>query len=268
LLEQLEKFGSKATFFVVGEIARTHPRLIKAIADAGHELASHSWDHRRLHWQTPEGFRKDIRRCRYALEELTGLPVFGFRAPTFSLVTATAWALDILAEEGFAYDSSIYPVWHDRYGVPRAPRGPFRAKGAKEEILELPLATWRTMRLNIPAGGGGYFRILPLCFMELALKQAKSVGPAGLSVLYFHPWEFDPDQTRLPLGRLNKLRTYLGLNHSRERFTTLLSRHRFGRAIDAAKTLDSIMDTLPCYPVWKQGVGVEEASFHPERSFA
>jgi polysaccharide deacetylase family protein (PEP-CTERM system associated) len=183
------------------------------------------------------------------LEEVTGRPVFGFRAPTFSIVAKTAWALDILAEEGFAYDSSIYPIWHDRYGVPRAPRGPFRAKGEKEEILELPLATWRTLRTNIPVGGGGYFRFLPLFFMERALRQLSGKASAAAAVLYFHPWEFDPKQNRLPLGWMNRFRTYVGLRRSQQRFVTLLSRHRFVRALDVAKRLDSRLETLPSFAV-------------------
>jgi polysaccharide deacetylase family protein (PEP-CTERM system associated) len=249
LLEQLEQTEIKATFFVVGEITRKHPGLVRAMARAGHEVASHSWDHKRLHHLTPASFRKDLRQSRYALEQVTGQAVVGYRAPTFSLVARTAWALDVLAEEGFAYDSSIYPVWHDRYGVPGAPRGPFRAMGQTEEILELPPATLRAMRTNIPVGGGGYFRFLPLFFMERAIRQARASASPAVSVLYFHPWEFDPQQNRLPLGWLNRLRTYVGLSRSRDRFAKLLARHRFVRAIDVAKHLDLRLGELPGFMV-------------------
>jgi len=253
LLDQLDGLEIKATFFVVGEIARSHPGLVGAMAKAGHEVASHSWDHRRLHHHTPASFRRDLRKSRNALEQVTGRPVLGYRAPTFSLVARTAWALDILAEEGFAYDSSIYPIWHDRYGVPRAPRGPFRAEGMNCEMLELPPATLRALRTNIPVGGGGYFRLLPLFFMERALRQVRANCSPAVAVLYFHPWEFDPDQNRLPLGWLNKLRTYVGMSRSRARLASLLSRHRFVRAIDVAQRLDSRWEVLPRF-----AVGTEE----------
>jgi polysaccharide deacetylase family protein (PEP-CTERM system associated) len=252
ILDQLDEHQAKATFFVVGQIARSHPDLVKAMARAGHEIASHSWEHRRIHSMTPAEFREDVRKSKDALEQLTGLPVLGFRAPTFSVVEKTAWALDVLAELGFAYDSSIFPVWHDRYGVPRAPRGPFRARGMKSEILELPLATWRTLWTNLPVGGGGYFRLLPLFFMELAIRQAqKNLHPA-LVMLYFHPWEFDPDQERLPLSSMNHLRTYVGLGRSRGRLGTLLARHRFVRAIDAAEAIGSQYELLPRFMVSRE----------------
>jgi polysaccharide deacetylase family protein (PEP-CTERM system associated) len=249
LLEQLAQLEIKATFFVVGEIARSHPRLVQAMATAGHEVASHSWDHRRLHHHTPSGFRRDLRKSKDVLEQVSGQAVVGYRAPTFSLVRRTAWAIDILAEEGFAYDSSIYPIWHDRYGVPQAPRGPFRAQGSREEMLELPLVTLRALRTNIPVGGGGYFRLLPLCFMERGLRQVEANSNPPVAVVYFHPWEFDVNQNRLPLGWINRLRTYIGIKRSRVRLAALLSRHSFGRAIDVARALDSQLELLPRFAV-------------------
>ena len=141
--------------------------------------------------------------------------MLGFRAPTFSVVAETAWAVDVLAEMDFSYDSSIYPVWHDRYGVPEAPRGPFRVRGHEHELLELPPATLRVLGTNIPVGGGGYFRLLPLFLMRKALEQVKQTCEPPVSVLYFHPWEFDPRQRRLPLGRLSAFRTYVGIARSR-----------------------------------------------------
>ena len=143
LLEQLDRHGIHATFFVVGQLARDEPALVRAIHDAGHEVASHGWDHRRVLSMNPESFREDLRRSRDALEQITGAAVVGYRAPTFSVVRLTAWAIDVLAEEGFLYDSSIYPVRHDRYGVPHAPRTPFLARGHDREILEIPPATLR-----------------------------------------------------------------------------------------------------------------------------
>src|SRR5438067_4975912 len=157
LLDRLAEHDIRATFFVVGEIARHSPELVRAIHRAGHEVASHSWDHQRVHRLTPAQFRADVRRSKDALEQVTGERVVGYRAPTFSVVRQTAWALDVLAEEGMLYDSSVYPVRHDRYGVPGAPRSPFLARGVRHTLLELPPATLRLFGVNAPMGGGGYF---------------------------------------------------------------------------------------------------------------
>ncbi len=176
LLDQLARFDVRATFFIVGEIARHSPALVRAIHGAGHEVASHGWDHQRVLTMTPESFRADIRQSKEALEDVIGEPVRGYRAPTFSVMRQTAWALDVLAEEEMAYDSSIYPVRHDRYGVPAAPRAPFRARGERHSILELPPATLRLFGVNTPMGGGGYFRLFPLLLTEWALRQARLVS--------------------------------------------------------------------------------------------
>lgn len=238
LLEQLDQSNIKATFFVVGQIARDNPALVRDIADAGHEVASHGWDHRRVHRFTPATFREDIRQSKDALEQVTGQAVVGYRAPTFSIVAQTAWAIDVLAEEDMVYDSSVYPVRHDRYGVPDAPRFPFLAHGVHHSLLELPVATLRWLGWNLPVGGGGYFRLLPLSLMERALRQIGLHGSPPVATLYFHPWEFDPEQFRLPLGRLSRFRTYVGINRSRHRLATLLGKYGFTRAIDVAKQLD------------------------------
>src|SRR5262245_36843968 len=136
ILDQLDRFGQKATFYVVGQLARAQPDLVRAMHRAGHEVSSHGWDHRRVHVMSPAEFRDDVRHSKDALEQITGAPVLGYRAPTFSVMRQTAWALDVLAEQGLAYDSSIYPVRHDRYGVADAPRGPFLAHGERHMILE------------------------------------------------------------------------------------------------------------------------------------
>jgi polysaccharide deacetylase family protein (PEP-CTERM system associated) len=247
LLETLDEFDIRATFFVVGQVAETDPALVRAIHRAGHEVASHSWDHRRIHGLSPAAFRADVRRSKRALEQVTGEAVVGYRAPTFSIVRQTIWALDVLAEEGLRYDSSIYPVRHDRYGIPRAPRAPFLARGHDHTILEIPPATLRLLNLNIPVGGGGYFRLLPLALMERALHQVQRDCRPAVAMLYFHPWEFDPDQERLPLSGLSRFRTYVGIDRSRDRLRTLLARHRFARARDVADNLDSFRLALPCF---------------------
>ncbi len=249
VLDQLDQANVKATFFIVGQIAEHNPALVRAIHRARHEVASHGWDHRRVLNLTPASFRQDIRQSKDALEQVTGQAVLGYRAPTFSVVRQTAWALDVLAELGMAYDSSIYPVRHDRYGVPGAPRAPFLAKGRHHSLLELPPATLRLLKMNLPMGGGGYFRLFPLCFTEWAIRQTKRHCSPPVAMLYFHPWEFDPDQLRLPLGRLSRFRTYVGIKRSRSRLAALLSRHRFARAIDVAKRLDSRRDLLAGFAV-------------------
>jgi polysaccharide deacetylase family protein (PEP-CTERM system associated) len=249
LLDVLDEHAIKATFFVVGETARDNPSLVRRMAERGHEVASHSWEHRRVHTLTPATFREDLRRSKDVLEQLTGQAVLGYRAPTFSIVRQTAWALDVLAEERFLYDSSIYPVRHDRYGVPAAPRTPFCARGEHASILELPPALLRVCGVNVPTGGGGYFRLLPLAFMERTLRQVRRRCTPPVAVLYFHPWEFDPEQARLPLGRVSRFRTYCGIGRSRQRLVTLLGRHRFVRAVDVAMNLVHPATLLPTYAV-------------------
>ena len=253
LLEQLAEQGIQATFFVVGELACDQPELVKEIHRAGHELASHGWDHRRVHHFTPQAFREDLRRSKEVLEDLTGAPVLGYRAPTFSVVRQTAWALDVLVEEGMIYDSSIYPVRHDRYGVPEAPRGPFLARGAAETILELPPATLRLLRANLPVGGGGYFRLLPLGVLEHALAQTARETDPAVVMFYFHPWEFDSRQARLPLRMLSGFRTYVGIHRTRPRLARFISRRpqgTFARAIDVARSLRC--QSLPSFTLGRQ----------------
>lgn len=239
LLDQLAERAVLATFFVVGEIAEVNPGLVRAIAEAGHEVASHSWNHQRVHHFTPATFRADVLRSKYALEQVAGTAVVGFRAPTFSIVRQTLWAIDVLAEMGMLYDSSIYPVRHDRYGVPDAPRWPFLARGETCSLLELPPATWRVLGANLAVGGGGYFRLFPLAVMRRGIAQTLRQGQPPVAMLYFHPWEFDPEQERLPLSRLSRFRTYVGLTRARERLEALLNQHVFERAVDVAEMLDS-----------------------------
>jgi polysaccharide deacetylase family protein (PEP-CTERM system associated) len=247
LLDELAQHGIRATFFVVGEVALSHPELIRAMHAAGHEVASHGWDHRRVHRLTPAEFRDDVRRSTERIEDLTGTAVMGYRAPTFSIMRETAWAIDVLADLGLRYDSSIYPVRHDRYGVAAAPRFPFRVRGQDHTLLEIPPATLRLGGVNLPVGGGGYFRLLPLWLMERALAQVRRDGRPPVTMLYFHPWEFDPDQPRLPLGRLSRFRTYVGTGRSRKRLGVLFGRHQFSRAMDAARAIECSGQSLPLF---------------------
>jgi len=247
LLEQFAGAKAQATFYIVGEIARSHPALVRDIVAAGHEIGSHSWDHRMVHRLTPEEFREDLRRSKDALEQAGGCPVVGYRAPTFSIGRRTPWAIDGLVECGFEYDSSIFPVRHDRYGIPDAPRGPFLAKGESHAILELPLLTYRFAGANLPVAGGGYFRLFPLAMMRAGLNQAARTPPPAAGMLYFHPWEFDPEQPRLPLNRLARWRTYVGMGKTTRRLASLLESFQFVRAIDAARAIRASGVELPSF---------------------
>jgi polysaccharide deacetylase family protein (PEP-CTERM system associated) len=245
LLESLERRRIKATFFVLGHLALDCPEIVRSIHGAGHEIASHGWGHRRLHGLDPVSFREDVRSSKQALEDLTGQEVLGYRAPTFSIVRRTAWAIDVLAELGFLYDSSIFPVRHDLYGVPEAPRSPYLVEGPSKSLLEIPPLTWRLPGINLPVAGGGYFRLFPPFVMEHAIRQARRSGSQSATMLYFHPWEFDPDQPRLPLRRLSRFRTYVGIRTSRRRLEALLGRHQFTHAAGVAHRLDLERHVLP-----------------------
>jgi polysaccharide deacetylase family protein (PEP-CTERM system associated) len=264
LLDQLAAAGNvSATFYVVGQIAETHPRLVRAIADAGHEIGSHSHSHTRVHRLTPRAFREDLRRSVDALQQVTGRPVFGFRAPTFSVTRATDWAVDALIESGLRYDSSVFPVRHDRYGVSDAPRHPFWLEGEAGRILELPLLTLRLMGRNVPVAGGGYFRLFPPALMRAGLRQLPADAAVGM--LYFHPWEFDPDQPRLPLARVSRWRTYVGVGKTTDRLNELLTRYRgrFRRAIDVAEELEDQADRLPRFRLAVDPAAVINSVYSP-----
>ncbi len=227
LLSLFDRHSQHGTFFILGHVAQRHPRLAARIAAQGHEIASHGSGHDRLHRLTPTSFREDVLACKQLLEDQTGQPVQGYRAPTFSVVPQTAWAIDVLADLGFAYDASIFPVRHPWYGVPAAPDRPFwvQARSGGPTLLEVPPLTW-SIRLGpmgprkLAVAGGGYFRLLPLGLMRRGLAQAAAQGRPA--VLYFHPWEFDPDMPRMPLPLLNRIRTYTGLKRATRRLERIM----------------------------------------------
>lgn len=226
ILEVLADHHTQATFFVLGWVAQHDKKLVDTIARQGHEIASHGMSHEMLNRLTPNDFRRELQDSRRRLEDISGQRVIGYRAPTFSITRKTAWALDILADEGFLYDSSIFPVHHDRYGVPDAPTEPHKAIGPDgASILELPPLTMRLFGTNWPVGGGGYLRILPVRMIDLALKKAKAKQNHGM--LYLHPWEFDPDQPILPMSRPSRWRHRVGLRHTEKKLRWLLQRHKF-----------------------------------------
>jgi polysaccharide deacetylase family protein (PEP-CTERM system associated) len=232
LLDLFDERGVKATFFTLGWVAERHKGLVAEIARRGHEVASHGHGHEMLTTLDPERFRADLRRARAALEDAAQERVLGYRAPTWSIVPATEWALDVLVEEGYLYDSSVFPVRHDRYGDPAAPIVPHLRRRAAGAIVELPPLVLRALGTNWPAAGGGYLRLLPLWYTRAAIRQAAREGRPA--VLYLHPWEVDPGQPRLKVGWLKGLRHYAGLAGMKARLAAALREGSFGRAVDLA----------------------------------
>ena len=229
ILELLGTYGARATFFVLGCLADEHPSLVKQIAAAGHEVASHGWDHRRVTHQTPQQFRDSVRRSKELLEDLSGGPVLGFRAPSFSIVPGLEWAIDILIEEGYRYDSSLFPVRRPGYGYVHGRRDPHWLERPPGRLLEIPPATLRRWGQNLPAAGGAYFRLLPYRLVRQALAEYQRRRLPG--TFYIHTWELDPDQPRLPVSWLTRIRHYGGLHRTIPRLRRLLSEFAF-TAID------------------------------------
>jgi polysaccharide deacetylase family protein (PEP-CTERM system associated) len=226
-LELLARHGHRATFFILGWVAEREPGLVREVAAAGHELACHSHLHRPLYRLTPREFRDDLRRSRDAIENASGTKIFGFRAPTFSITRESLWALEVLAEENFEYDSSIFPVRHDFYGIPEAPRWiHLKQLPSGRSIWEIPPSTVRIGRTNVPFGGGGYLRHLPMVFSRWAIKTVHGCDRQPV-IVYFHPWELDPDQPRLTGSWKSRLRHYRGLRKTAERLDEILSRGQF-----------------------------------------
>ena len=227
ILDLFEKHGWRATFFVLGWVAEREPALLRDIAEAGHELGCHSYAHRRVFSLRPEEFREDLRRARGLIEDAAGVRILGYRAPTFSIVHGSLWALEILAEEGFLYDSSIFPIHHDLYGYPDFPRFLQRVQLASgREFFEVPMSTIRWAGLNWPLGGGGYLRLLPMSYTHWAMRRIHRQDRQSV-ILYFHPWELDPDQPRLEGSWKSKLRHYTGLSKMEWRLEKLLGRGRY-----------------------------------------
>ncbi|MBS0327162.1 MAG: DUF3473 domain-containing protein [Proteobacteria bacterium] len=235
ILELLSDAGAKATFFTLGWVAERYPELVRRIADGGHELASHGFAHQRATEQSADEFRADIALAKAILEDIGGREVRGYRAPSFSIGKTNPWAFDAISEAGYRYSSSLYPIRHDHYGVPDAPRF---AHEVRPGLLEVPAATVRLFSANWPAGGGGYFRLLPYAVSRWSLRRinARDGRPA---MFYFHPWELDPEQPRIDgPGLKTRFRHYLNLHRMAPRIACLLRDFRWDRAdrvfLDAA----------------------------------
>jgi polysaccharide deacetylase family protein (PEP-CTERM system associated) len=230
LLAVMDRRGVCGTFFTVGWVAERHPGMMRRIAAAGHEVASHTYDHVRITHQTPAAFRESVRRTKGILEDVTGTPVLGFRAPSFSIVRGTEWALDVLIEEGHRYDSSLFPVSRSGYGYVGGGRDPYWIPRPAGRIAEFPPATLRVLGRTLPAAGGAYFRILPYGLVRSALRSAEARGVPG--TFYIHPWEWDPRQPRFRVPMLTRVRHYRGQSAVLGRIERLLDEFRFTRILD------------------------------------
>jgi polysaccharide deacetylase family protein (PEP-CTERM system associated) len=244
ILNVLDRTATRATFFVLGWVAERHPALVEAIRDAGHEVGCHSYWHRLVYQQTPEEFRQDLCRARDVLQDILGERVHAYRAPSFSITRDSLWALDILLEEGFTIDSSVYPTVHDRYGLAGTPTQPYQLERPAGTLWEVPLAIRKVCGFPLAVGGGGYFRLYPYWFTRQALAALNRHGQPF--VTYVHPWELDPDQPRLAPGRLRAFRHYVNLHRTEPRLRRLLRDFRFGpvsEVLGRLRTADAA--TLP-----------------------
>jgi len=243
LLELLARHQARATAFVLGWVAERQPELIRSIARAGHEIASHGWDHARVTHQTPLQFRESVRRTKDVLEDITGTPVVGFRAPSFSIVPGREWALDILIEEGYRYDSSLFPVRRPGYGYPNGSPDPYWLGRPAGRLAEVPPTTLHWWGLRLPAAGGAYFRLLPYGVVRAALRRCERRGVPG--TFYIHPWELDPAQPRLDVSWPTRVRHYGGLRRTAERLQWLLAEFRFTAIGDTVAALSAAPATCP-----------------------
>lgn len=228
ILGLLDSAGIKATFFTLGWIAERYPAMVRRVVEQGHELASHGYGHERASDLTAEGFKEDIGRSKALLEEIGGQAVLGYRAPSFSIGTDNLWTLDTLLQAGYRYSSSIYPIRHDHYGMPDAPRFAFYPNG-EGSLLELPITTVRLMNRNLPAGGGGYFRFFPYALSRW-LMQRVNQRDGKSAIFYFHPWELDPGQPRQQnIGMKTRFRHYVNLGRMESRLKALMRDFKWDR---------------------------------------
>lgn len=227
ILDLFAEHQVKATFFTLGWVAERHPELVKKIVAGGHEIASHGWEHVRVSTQTPVEFRRDIERTRKFLQDLSGEPVLGYRAASYSIGPGEAWAWEQLAQAGYRYSSSVVPIRHDLYGMPDSPRFAFNTAGG--QLLEIPITTVPLAGRNVNCGGGGWFRLFPYAFSRWALSRVNTVDRQA-GIFYFHPWEIDPQQPRpRGLGIRTRFRHYLNLERTYNRLQNLLGDFRWGR---------------------------------------
>lgn len=225
LLKIFDDSNLQATFFVLGWVAERFPGLVRDIHDAGHEIASHGYGHRLIYDLTPSAFREDVHRAKEVLESTIDAPVYGYRAPSYSVTSRSLWALDVLIEQGYRYDASIFPIHHDRYGIPISSRHPYLLT-RQAELYEAPASTVRWGPFNLPIGGGGYFRILPYAWTHWGIKRLNETERSP-AIFYLHPWEIDPEQPRLRASALGQFRHYFNLAQTEPRLRALIRDFQF-----------------------------------------
>ena len=249
ILEILDRHQARATFFFLGWIAERMPNLVSEVRKAGHEIGSHGYDHRLLSDLGEAGFREDVTKTNRILTDITGSSPQVFRACTWSITERTPWAFDILSEEGFRLDSSVFPVWHPDYGVPGAPTTPYRVVGTRGELVEFPPLTWTVLGRQVPVGGGGYLRLLPLRFLRWGLAQQERRGWPGC--VYLHPWEIDPEQPRKNLGGMRGFRHYVNLARTAGKLGALLQRYEFVSLSEAVESVAGKLRSDPPVALWE-----------------
>jgi polysaccharide deacetylase family protein (PEP-CTERM system associated) len=255
LLDIFAAHHVSATCFMLGWVAERHPSLVRAIQDAGHEVACHGYGHRLVYQSTPREFRADVRRAKQLLEDLSGTEVVGYRAPSFSIIKSCLWALDILGEEGFRYDSSIFPIWRQRYGIPNANRFPHRWTTRNGgALVQFPVSTFRACGVNLPLGGGGYFRVLPYALSRWAIGQLNR-AEGRPAVMYIHSWEIDAEQPRVPGPLLARIRHYVNLHSTEAKLRRLLTDFPFA-------TLGSLLENMNGSAKWS--MPSPKKTTHPE----
>ncbi|HTM31099.1 MAG TPA: XrtA system polysaccharide deacetylase [Vicinamibacterales bacterium] len=242
LLHLFEKNGVRATFFVLGWVAERYPQLVRRIHEDGHEIASHSYDHGLVYERTPESFRLDLQRARVAIEQACGVQVRGYRAPSYSVTERSLWAVEVLVSEGYEYDSSIYPIRHDRYGIPHWDRHIHQIQSAEGALWELPGSTVCHMGINLPIGGGGYFRLLPYWWTRYGIQTLNDVERRP-AIFYLHPWEVDPGQPRLNGRLMSRFRHYHNLGVTETRLRRLLKDFRFGTVSEVLAEVERAPET-------------------------
>lgn len=237
LLDLFDKHQVKATFFVLGWVAEREKGLVNEIVNRGHEVASHGYSHQLVYNQTPETFREETVRSKGILEEITQSPVLGYRAASYSITNKSLWALDILEELGFEYDSSIFPIRHDRYGIPDAPDHPHKIKTTNGgSLIEFPLTVASILGFRLPVAGGGYFRLYPYTLSKMGLKQINRKKKPF--IFYLHPWEIDPEQPRIEVGWFSRFRHYNNLHKTESRLGRLMEKFNFTSVKDVLAAID------------------------------
>jgi polysaccharide deacetylase family protein (PEP-CTERM system associated) len=240
ILDLLEHHRVQATFFILGWVAERHPVIVRQIATAGHEIGCHSYAHQLVYNLTPEAFREDTRRAQVAIEDACGISARVYRAPSYSITAKSMWALEILVECGFSHDSSIYPIVHDRYGIPQFGRRVQILRTASGPICEVPIATVKLLGNRVsPVGGGGYLRLLPYSYTAAGIRRINNHDSMP-ACIYFHPWEIDPDQPQLASGRIARLRTYTGLRGMEAKLRRLLADFRFSTLATVYPALETL----------------------------